>query len=146
MRTFYALVEFSDVNGTHPAGHPVNLPYETDEDIANAQSMIRYGVVAEQAPASASVANNENPVFAGLAADTGQVVLTPNDENPVDASEPAPIAEVSPPEEPAVDAVATDDPETPYFDARGDDGQFAKEGTPVEEPAPAPKKATRRKR
>lgn len=176
MRSFYAKVQFTDANGVHEAGSIVNLPYESDEDIANAQSMVRYGIVTEQAPASTLRFNAENEVWEEAPAPQGP--LLPNEENAVNPEgEPVqvtvhdhevgeedpqpggdqPEANALAKEIEAEQAVAKDDPETEHFDARGADGQFVKEGTPIEEPAaeepaPAPakkapaKKATRRKR
>lgn len=143
MRSFFAKVEFTDAKGTHPAGTLVNVPYDTDEDIANAMGLIRYGVITDQAPPESLRPNQENPVVAPVVQQAQEVVLVPNEENAVDVSTTV---------EQDDQEVATDDPETPFFDARDDSGKFVPEGTPVEaeapaeESTPAPKKRASRKR
>lgn len=157
MRTFYALVEFTDVNGVHPANQPVNLPYDTPDQIAAVQSMVAYGVLAFQSPEPLAP-NNENSVQAPPVVEPGPVVLAPNDENPQpseeSSEEPQPGGDQAEANALAKEAEETpeDDPETPYFDARAEDGKFVaedplSEDAPAEEsPVEAPKKATRRKR
>lgn len=133
VRDFWAKVGFTDADGEHPAGTLVRVPYGSDAEIAAAQSMLAYGVLSEQAPASSLVVNEENPVVAETPPPVEAMSLAPNEENAVDETPVLEEPDLSP-------SVAEDDPETPYFDARDESGKFVEEGTPVEE-APAPKKA-----
>jgi hypothetical protein len=135
MKSFYALVPFTDANGEHAANEVVNLPYDTDEDIANALSMIRYGVVSERAPEPE--ATPLPPSTDEVAQAEAQVEITTHDHavNEAPAEEPQPGGD-----QPEANALAQeptgaqDDPETSFFDARGDDGSFVKEGTPTKRP------------
>lgn len=152
MKTFYAIVQFTDDRGVHRAGQPVSLPYTTDTEVANALSMLRYGVVSEQAPEGEVARPAPAPQEQALpVAPPGPMIETPG------VVLPPPSDEVKD-EEPKVEThdhavetagdeaeqhTAKDDPETPYFDARDEDGDFVKEGTPLTAPQ---KKATRRKR
>lgn len=128
MRSFYALVEFTDVNGHHPASTLVNMPYDTPDQILAVESMLAYGVLSLQAPPPSAASlrpNDEAPVVAEAQAQVQPVVLLPNDESPASVADEK-------------EAGPKDDPETPYFDARDDKtGRFVEE-TPDKEPVQEP--------
>lgn len=137
VRDYWAKVGYTDADGEHPAGTLVRVPYGSDAEIAAAQSMLNYGVLTDQAPAHSLLPNQENAVGAPPQEEAPQSSLTPNDENETPAEEAPAEPDLSP-------SVAEDDPETPFFDARDDSGQFTTEGTPVDD-ADVPKKRTRKK-
>lgn len=168
LRTFYARVAFTDLDGHHEAGSEVRLAYGTDQEIADAQSMVAYGVVSTQAPEQAPVAQPEPEPTAPVVGPGPMVYATQQEQDThVDqvpagslAEQPdlSPSVEEDSAEDPqpggdqaeanalakeAEGDAAKDDPETPHFDARNEEGVFVKEGTPVKAPA---KKATRRRR
>lgn len=138
IRDFWAKVSYTDVEGLHPAGSLARIPYESDAEIAAAQSMVNYGILTDQAPAETLRPNEEQPVVAP--AQEQSSVQAPNDENEVQADvKPVPVV-----------TEGQDDPKTPYFDARDSSGHFVaeeapKEEAPKEESTPTEKKPVRKK-
>lgn len=50
VKTMYAKVRFTDANGTHDEGDPVEVAVETDAQQAECDTLVRYGVLTPHAP------------------------------------------------------------------------------------------------
>lgn len=47
VQTFYAKVAFTDHDGRHEVNSKVLVPYETDQQVAAAESMVAYGILSK---------------------------------------------------------------------------------------------------
>lgn len=73
MKTFYVKVGYTDATGFHAPDGTVNLPYDSDVDIAAAQAMVAYGVLDDRAPApkeAPSAAPQPTPTAPTLSAES----------------------------------------------------------------------------
>lgn len=52
VQTMYAKVRFTDGNGTHEEGEKIEVPVESDAEIAECDTLVRYGVLTPNAPSA----------------------------------------------------------------------------------------------
>lgn len=50
VQTMYAKVRFTDAEGTHEEGDKIEVPCESDEQKAECDTLVRYGVLTPNAP------------------------------------------------------------------------------------------------
>lgn len=54
IQTMYAKVRFTDASGTHEQGSKIEVPVESDAEKAECDTLVRYGVLTPNQPASDS--------------------------------------------------------------------------------------------
>jgi len=50
MGLYWALVDYSDVQGEHKAGDQVEIADQTEEELANVEALVQYGVISREQP------------------------------------------------------------------------------------------------
>lgn len=50
MGLYWALVDYSDVEGEHKAGDQVEIEDQTEEGLANVGALIQYGIISRDEP------------------------------------------------------------------------------------------------
>jgi hypothetical protein len=50
VKSYYVRVKYTDTEGEHPVGSKIEMPYESDADVAVAASMVAYGMLSESIP------------------------------------------------------------------------------------------------